>query len=160
MLLMLIVGCAMVVLTVASLLNPEDESLPTTEFSRLKSSLRSPSRQTALLDKLFQDRPPKQGEVVVLACGKGCGMCAEFRNVPGIRMVPVACGGSVEQGAVEHILGYGAAGVVVAACPSPSEHQPALQGFGSAVRCVTAGRDEVSRVIQDALALRLARAGV
>lgn len=161
MLLMLFTGCAMVILTVLSLVSPQD-GLPATptEYSNLKLTSRSPSRQTTLLDKLFHDRPPEKGEVVVLACGKGCGMCAEFRDVPGIRMVPVACGGSVEAGAVQHILECGAAGVVVAACPSPAEPQPALSRFGTAVRYVQAGRNEVSRVIQDALSLRAERVAV
>lgn len=74
--------------------------------------------QMRAMEELFEKDPIGDGQLVVLACAQGCGMARDFRQLPGVRMIPTACSGALHTSLIELCLRRGAVGVMVASCPT------------------------------------------
>lgn len=73
--------------------------------------------QIKAMEAMLKLKPLTEGDVVVLACSRGCGLSPRFREQAGIRLVPTPCSGSVHTSVMELMLRRGAAGVMVVSCP-------------------------------------------
>jgi coenzyme F420-reducing hydrogenase delta subunit/Pyruvate/2-oxoacid:ferredoxin oxidoreductase delta subunit len=76
---------------------------------------RSGRDQVAGARELLDAQPPAAGEVAVIGCLRGPG--AALQGLPGTRLIPVACVGSVHTSQVELLVRGGFAGVMVVGCP-------------------------------------------
>lgn len=74
--------------------------------------------QLRAMDELLTRQPLPPQHVVVLACGRGCGMARDFRQLDGVTMVPTDCSGALHTSVIELFLRRGALGVMVASCPA------------------------------------------
>jgi ferredoxin len=74
--------------------------------------------QMKAMESLIAGHPIGDQEVVVLACGQGCGLSPQFRDLDRVRLVPTGCSGSLHTSVMELFLRRGAIGVMVISCPS------------------------------------------